>query len=685
MPASHTIDYQTEGYLKLDFSGALHNATDSKSKKYFARFVRAGQIMGHNKKPSGITLDPEALNLAALAGKFDNKAVFMDHAGFFDHPSLSRLIGTTSNTAYNIADQSIQGEIRLFETPVGDIAEKVIEELLSNPGNSPDVGLSLTFYPIWNKEHETITGINHVESVDLVFQPAADGRILHMLSTAFQQSPVGAQGLRPDSQPQSQPERKQKMKETTATETTTPETKPQPEPVHADPNVLSAWIDETAKTATNAILAASNLPPASKERLTQGKYNHPDQLNKAIEDERAYLAKLSQDSVIDIGGLAPRSTQITGMSTPLDKLQLALEAMLAGVRPPTGVQPLHGIKELYHLLSGDYEMSGIFQGERILQFANVNSSTMASMCANALNKIVMAEFQQYPKWWEPFATMVDFDTLQAVRWSVLGGVGELPTVAEGAAYTELTWDDKYETNAFIKKGGYLGLTMEAIDKDDTSRLRNAPRALAQAAWLTLSKSISGIFTQAAGLGPNLIDGVALFNLATHANLGTTALSLTAYTAIRLAMRKQTELNSGERLGALCAPKYLLVPPDLEITALQILGSDRDYVYALANAQAAPVNVHSQEGSDLQARMDFARKRVIVVDQWTDTNDYAAVADPLLYPSIGVGFRYGRQPEVFSVASPTAGLMFTNDTLPIKVRFVYAAGPIDYRGLYKMNV
>jgi hypothetical protein len=77
--------------------------------------------------------------------------------------------------------------------------------------------------------------------------------------------------------------------------------------------------------------------------------------------------------------------------------------------------------------------------------------------------------------------------------------------------------------------------------------------------------------------------------------------------------------------------------------------------------------------------------VIVVDLWTDANDWALVADPRLYPSIGLGFRYGRTPEIFSVASPTAGLMFTNDTMPIKARFFYAVGPIDYRGLYKENV
>ena len=118
--------------------------------------------------------------------------------------------------------------------------------------------------------------------------------------------------------------------------------------------------------------------------------------------------------------------------------------------------------------------------------------------------------------------------------------------------------------------------------------------------------------------------------------------------------------------------------------MQILASELDYTYALSNAPAAPANVLT-EGDSFEARMRTARERVIVIDLWTDTNNWAAVADPRLYPSIGIAFRYGRTPEIFSVASPTAGLMFTNDTMPVKARFFYATGPIDYRGLYKANV
>ncbi len=176
-----------------------------------------------------------------------------------------------------------------------------------------------------------------------------------------------------------------------------------------------------------------------------------------------------------------------------------------------------------------------------------------------------------------------------------------------------------ESSTFVKKGGYLGLTLEAIDKDDTRKLQAAPRALAQAAWLTLSKSISAIFTDNSGTGPTLgTDSTVLFHT-NHSNLGTTALSMSQWAAVRTAMRKQTELNSAERLGGLIVPKFLLVPPDLEITALQILASEYDYTYALANAPAGPSNVLT-EGNDFTSRLTLARDRVIVVDMWTDTNN-----------------------------------------------------------------
>ena len=423
---------------------------------------------------------------------------------------------------------------------------------------------------------------------------------------------------------------------------------------------------------------ASRLSPEDAGAPADGGEPEDPEVLDAIERRLAHVERWFVDDEHEARpevDLAQARNFLHGARTSLDQLSVALEALLDGVRPPDNVPPLSGIKELYLILSGDYEMSGHFQSDRV-SLANVTCATMASITANALNKRVMNTFQLYPQWWSPIVTVEDFNTLQDVRWITLGGVGELPTVGEGAAYIEVTWDDSVEQDAFVKKGGYLGITIEAIDRDDTAHLQAAPRALAQAAWLTLSKAIASLFTHSGtgGLGPDLEDGKALFH-ADHANYGSSALSWSAWNATRQLMRDQTELNSGEPLGALTAPRFLLVPNELEVTALQILASQGE-----PGTADNDINPWAG-GSTRDAVLAAARSHVIVVDFWTDANNWAAISDPRLYPSIGLGFRYGRTPEVISLASPTTGLMFSNDTMPIKVRFFYALGAIDYRGMY----
>ena len=686
--------------LKLTLGTLASPQSGGPGRQYHARLVRAGQVRASDNTPADIVVEPDALASAVAQGLFDNRAVFVDHAGWLDYPSLDRLVGVTRDAAWNEADQSVEGVLHLYDTPGAQVMSTLLDQILADPAHAPDVGLSMVFYPVWESHPSppgrgaggegeyirTITGITHVESVDLVFQPAADGRVLQALSTHYVTTGRGAPACAPATQSAHSTKRvishpHSKENQPMPEELSTTPTIPTPAPEISIQN-LQSKIENVQVVQT---ILRSGLPAPAQERLAAQVFPDLPSLIVAIDSERAYLAALHEPTVVQLAGSAPRGGRISGLLDSLDRITLAAEALLMGQHPAGGIQPLTGIRELYHLLSGDYEMTGMFQSERV-QFANVTSSTMAGIVANALNKTVINEFQQYPKWWEPIVQQMDFATLQAVKWITLGGVGELPTVAEGAAYTELTWDDNTETASFVKKGGYLGITLETIDKDDTGRVSIAPRALAQAAWLTLSKSISAIFTQASGTGPTMADGQVLFyNRTAGNNVASGALTMATWNTARLTMRKFTELNSGERLGALTAPKYLLVPPDLEITATQILASESDYTYALSNGTGpGPANVHA-EGDTFNARMNMARKRVVVVDLWTDTNDWAAVADPRLYPTIGLGFRYGRQPEIFSVASPTAGLMFSNDTMPVKVRYFYATGPMDWRGMYKANV
>ncbi|MCP4127917.1 MAG: hypothetical protein GY753_12755 [Gammaproteobacteria bacterium] len=443
------------------------------------------------------------------------------------------------------------------------------------------------------------------------------------------------------------------------------------------PAEQNVWMKFAAKQGLEMALSASGLGDAAKEAVSNGLPEQfgPDDVTAAIERQRAVIAEADSKNVVRGHNQPADGGRVGGMRNSLDQVGEAVQALMEGRRPASAA-PLTGIRELYITLSGDYEMSGMFIPENV-GLANVDSSTMAGLVANALNKTVINLFNQYPHWWLPIVTERSFSTLQEVKWISLGGVGELPTVAEGAAYTELVWNDQTEVTDWVKKGGYLGITLEAIDRDDTRTIMEAPRALAQSAWLTLSKEISGIFTDNVGVGPTMSDSLPLFD-AGHNNLGDLALSYAGYVATRVAMRKQQEINSGERLGSLVAPKFLLVPSDLENLALQILMSE-----GMQDTHKNDENPWA-EGESRGARLASARERTIVIDLWENTAHWAAVADKNMYPSIGLGYRYGNTPEIFSVASPTAGLMFSNDVLPVKVRYFYAVGPTDWRGMYKQN-
>jgi len=687
--------------VRVELAGEL--APGPRGRVYRAVLIRPGEWLG-----KGIRCAPEVL--ARSAPLFEGLASFLNppppQLGQHGYPGLERLLGVTENARWDDQAGAIVADYRLADTDVARWFQRLVDGWLREKGAGkpvPAVGLSAVPWVRLGAKGEDglreVAEIVGVDQVDAVYKPAAGGEFVQVLAAQAVEGCGLQGGYHPPVQEEegSMSEREQEAAgaalEVSAelgaagavAESETPALgggyhPPVQELVGAAPGLLASL----RESVLDGRLALSGLPERWRRVVRSGlpEVWTVEELDGAIERVRAAYAE--EESQRTVQGMRALGGGVSGMMDSRDQVTEALTALLEGRSPNGGVRPLTGIREAYLLLSGDYDMRGVFDAERV-QLANVTSTTMASITANVLNKLVVTEFQKYPKWWMPIVRTEAFSTLQTVRWITLGGVGELPTVAEGAAYTELTWDDAYESAAWNKKGGYLGLTLEAMDKDDVGKLRRAPAALAQAAWLTLGKSISSIFTTAAGLGPTLTDTGTLFNATAvtsaggHANLGTGALSTGTWTAARLAMRKQVELNSNERLGLLTNPRYLLVPPDLEYTALVTLASE--LVPGGANND---VNVYA-EGNTFESRMESARKRVIVVDLWTDTNNWAAVADPRLYPTIGVAFRYGETPEIFSVASPTSGLMFSNDVFPVKVRWFYATGPMDFRGLYKANV
>lgn len=626
-----------------------------------ARLIAAGQTKPLIDRPQGVYI-PEQVLLAA-ASLFDGVSVFLNHK--YTAPHLPRNIrdfaGTTTAAYYDQDQRAILATIHPAETTAGKELAALHATLRHHRQNNlplPDVGVSVDAW--WLIQEEQVTALNKINSVDVVHQPAADGRLLAQSANY----------------PQGEP---QMPIEDQAPETVALATVPQASrtPTAAD---AQAWLSAQATIVTQTALANSGLPQASRDRLAAATYTHPDQLTNAIEQERTYLAALSADSVIQIGGRPPRGTITQGqMTTGHDHMENAMN-FLFGVQGATLPEPtMRNPQLLYFAITGDYEWHGVFQPERVM-FASANTTTLANLAVNAMNKVInaqMVRLAQY-RWFERIVALTPNDgSVQPLQLITYGGIGELPTVAEGQPYTEMGVDDVKETASFYKKGGYVAITQEMFRNSDIQRFRLIPTALTNAAIKTRSKAVSDIFTSNSGVGPTLAqDSTALFH-SNHGNIGTTAFSITEWAVIETEAYKHTEVNSGDRIGLM--PKYGLFPIDLYRSALVAFGYGEGYptTYLPEARDFGPEN---------------PRPVPLAVPHWTDTNNYAYIVDPMLHPVIHMSFAQDPggmshpAPELFVQAGgETSGLMFSNDALPIKVRDWFAVGVNGYRGIGKRNV
>lgn len=595
------------------------------------------------------------------------------------------------------------------------------------------IGLSMDAFVIYGKplsyegqQYQVIEGFEQANSVDSVGNPAAGGSFDRMI--ASQTIDIKKESIM-DEELKSQVTDLVKGEITAAlsgipgmvktalteamqsgTEEANPETEkeaPKADPVQVDPAI--------AEATKEARLARSEL--MLERKLTAAKLNAP--LEKTVRE--AFSGKVIIETELDAmvknlkeaQVLSDPTGKVTGAGGRVevglneeDKFDIELTRMIMGNtafrelesltddRVAERVQEHRGynawIKQakpntgrygkISHLL---YDRFG---GDLLIDaraYETATTSSLASVTKNTVNIMVAADYSQKENWYEPLVSTEEVDTIDDATLVREYGVSALSIVPEGDTYTELTMADEEETASFVKNGNFIGVTLETLLKDKVQAIRRIPRLLSNAWYNTLSDYVSGVFTTNTAAGPVLSDTGALFNSTAltsaggHANLLTTALSFTAFSAARTAMRKQTDQPLGAGRKLLIEPKFLLVPVDLETTALQIRNSEREP--GVTDNSVSPF---------------FQKFEVVVVPTWTDTNNWALVGDPKQHPAIWNIFPRGqRTPFLATADSDTSGAMFTNDTMRFKIRMMsfrfsatYSTAPVGaFAPLHKSNV
>jgi hypothetical protein len=444
---------------------------------------------------------------------------------------------------------------------------------------------------------------------------------------------------------------------------------------------------ERNRLRVEGLLADSGLPESAQIIVRQVALQQPEcvdesEVERLIEAQKRVLAEVLQPAVVS--GLRPLTAR--NLRTGLDDMQEAFDWCMGVASGPTPPPSLRNIRDVYLAVTGDVEFYGVFNPDAA-QLSAASTTTLPGLARNSLNKVIRQHYDNLAtfRWYERIVDVVAHDgSTQDIDLVMVDGLANLPTVSEGAAYTEALAGDSRESMSFGKRGVYVGITLEMFRRSDIAKMQMIPRELVKAAIRTRSAAIAGVFTAASGTGPTMADDSTVLFHADHANLDTTAFSAAAWAAARKRIFSQTVPGTGNKLGLW--PTYALLPMDLYDSALEAFGYGAgDVGKPNTGGTAQTVNPYGD------SRPGDPRPIPIVVPEWTDATDWAYIVDPRLHPVIQMAYASAQQggahalPEIYEVRSETAGLMFTNDTLPIKIRDWWAYGVATHVGVGKNNV
>lgn len=459
----------------------------------------------------------------------------------------------------------------------------------------------------------------------------------------------------------------------------------------ADAVPADAWMAALRAQVVDGMLARSGLSAggmgAVRTVLQGDSVLTPQRVQQVIDAQRAAELALrggaagAGRSVVQ--GLQPAAQlSVTLVRTAEEEVQAALNWLMGDTRAQTPAPHLRNLRDIYLAVTGDINFWGVFNPDHA-RLQSANSGTLAGMAVNALNKAVLLHYDNMVtyRWYEPIVHVLPHDgSTQPLQLIHMDGIAALPAVAEGAAYIESTTGDSKETASFGKYGAYVGITLEMIRRSEIARIQAIPRLLVQAAIRRRSATVAALFTG----NPTLADDNTQLFHTNHGNSDTAAFSASAWEAARTRIFGQQVPGTGKPLALW--PTFCLVPIALYDEALTTFGyGSGDAGKPNSAGTAQQVNVYGQ------SRPGDPRPIPIVVPEWSDANDWAYIVDPRLQPVLVMAYANTTAggahalPEIFEVRSESAGLLFSNDVLPVKIRDWWALGVATHVGIGRNSV
>ncbi len=691
--AKNKKDPKTQYFIEGEIVELVEAGSESTRPIWDTVLIRPGLSKNQTYYPEAIL--QKAAKLFEGAPAYDRSD--MDHS-YDINKSVKNIVGLFKEVEYR--EGALRGKLHIL-TEGQWLHDKMMEaKALGHPnlfGLSIVAGGTASLKKRNGAVMRMVESIDKVVSVDPVVNPAAGGRFVKLAAAEHDQLQgeidmlkallAMIEAKRPDllkgkdldniSEADVMALAEQAMlteAEFAAAKVTKPEPAAKTEPNDADPVKLAeARIEAFEKKSAcrmllNEKLAESKLPAESQariRRLMPEVFVEAD-LDKEIVSEKDFIAKFSESGKVKGAG---GELEIT--LDERNRKLAALDGFFFGEAQKVGdqlVPPYRSFKKAYREITGDQELTGrLREAVNLRHFAEaLDTTSWAQVLGDSITRRLLAEYRSpgYDGWRRVVSDVGSISDFRTNRRMRIGGYDVLPVVAQSGPYNPLVSPtDEEATYAITKKGGTETITLEMIANDDVGSIRRIPVSLALAAKITLYRGVMGLFVTNAN---TTYDATPLFD-ALHGNLGGSLLDATSLTATRQLMRDQAAYGQAVNILGL-TPKTLLVPNELEEIAFQLTKSGL-YVPAASAATDLPT-LHTNMGYE-------------VVDYWTDPNDWVAVADPKMVPTIEVGFFQGREePELFLQDLPNVGSMFSNDIMTYKIRHIWGTVVLEHRGFYK---
>lgn len=326
----------------------------------------------------------------------------------------------------------------------------------------------------------------------------------------------------------------------------------------------------------------------------------------------------------------------------------------------------------------------------------LTTSDFPYLFGDVLDRQVLASYKATEPVWKAFTRQSTVPRISpqvgGYRFAVTGGDQYLDIVAEKGEYLASDRNETRYSLSVDKYGRQFDISWEALINDDLGALKDTPERFARAAIRTEHRIVTGLYQDD--------DGTHVGNANLYDKADATAANINAVTSLLTIASLETGIEAmagfldvgGEPI--MNRPKYLVVPPSLEMTARQILTSSTKMWLDYTTRAGGPIN-YAMPTTNVVANFGL----ILIVDPYLPVLDadngltgWYLFADPKDIAALEFAHLKGHErPEICMKASdkvtvgggaisPMSG-DFATDNVLYRVRLVCGGCKLDWRATY----